>query len=196
MLSQETAEKRLGEFKVEDGLARRLAEVRALPDPLRRLAGDLVGRSRAGDKNKDRQQRWRAQVAAAAEIDTLPEHKRLRIFGALFGGLDHYADAAWQALRNAPYQTSDNRRPFRAPGYPDVHAPRQAVWAAGLFETTASYEQDIIWWAEWAGYLPAWQHGVAELGWLFAGAINCGGTESQESMLRSRPLLQANTPSE
>lgn len=179
MLTHEAAEKRLEAFKAKDGLQRRLADVRALPDPLRGLASDLVGHALESNQTTDYHRLPRVQYAAAAAINQLPEPDRLRIFAALFGGLCRQAEATWQALSSAPYQMSYNRRPFRAPGHPDVYSPRQAAWAAGIFKITSLYEQDITWWAEWAGYLPIWQRGVSELGWLFAGTMDRGGDEGQ-----------------
>jgi len=177
MLKPEDAQKELTKLQQADWVQVRLKDLGKLPATARALGHALLGRAADGAAARwDRLRQERQQ--AAAHLEKEPPAVRRKIFAALYPKLDDSVEAAWQFLGRLPYQTGYARKAFRCPRRRRYQVGRAAALLEGL-SAVSSFEQDIAWWAAWAGHHT--DYGIADtLGLVFAATIDTGGKAGDE----------------
>jgi HEAT repeat protein len=177
MLKPEEAQKEFAKLQREDWVEARLSSLARLPATARTLGHALLGHDADGAARQwQRLQEERRQAAARLEKET-PAMRR-RLFAVLFPKLGDSVEAAWQLIGRLPYQTGHARKAYRISGRQYV-ANRAANLLEGLSGGVSSFEQDITWWAAWAGHDT--KYGIAEtMGILFAATIDAGGAVGDE----------------
>jgi hypothetical protein len=211
MLNPELAQERLKQFRIADWQTRKLKQILDLPEPLKQsgLAGlswlpnwlTNVGRLRL--KNAP-------QPEDLEMIEIWSVEQRLQLFAIFFPGFAPTVEAAWQLLKQMPYQIGYARRPFRAATDPQVSLPKRVNWLGQLINAVDGFDQDLPWYAAWAPYLSYYTNPFVP---LFTAAINqedALGTEILEILMASargeheigamghhvcHSLLSANLPS-
>jgi hypothetical protein len=118
----------------------------------------------------------KAQIAAFNQLGKLKSKPRQKLFKALLPRIFLQVESTWNLFDILPYQTIYYRRPFRNPNHYSPFA--RIVWLQRLIFATHGYDQDVIWFAAWAAYLG--YTAPDALGYLFAGAIEAGGSSGQE----------------
>jgi Family of unknown function (DUF5724)/Domain of unknown function (DUF4132) len=173
MLKPEVAQKELEKLRQEDWVEVRLRGLGNLPATARTLGHAILGHDENGVARTWQSRRKERQPVAARLEKESPAFRR-RLFAALFPKLEESVETAWQFLDRLPYQTGYARKAFRTPGRRRYLANRATALLEGLAEGVGGFEQDIAWWAAWAGHDT--QYGVADtMGVLFAATIDAGG---------------------
>jgi hypothetical protein len=177
MLKPDEAQKELEKLEQADWVEVRLRGLSKLPAPARSLGHALLAHDEDGLHDYERQGRERWQAVLRLEKET-PAARR-RLFAALFPKLEDSVEAAWQFLDRLPYQTGFARKAFRRPGRGPHLASRAAALLDGLLGSVGRYEQDIAWWAAWAGHHT--HYAAADtMGLLFAATMDAGGKAGEQ----------------
>ncbi|MCI0682309.1 MAG: DUF4132 domain-containing protein [Gemmataceae bacterium] len=178
MLKPEEAQKELAKLQQADWVEVRLRGLGKLPATARTLGHAVLGHDEDGAaRNWQQQRKERRRAALRLEKET-PAVRR-KLFAALFPKLEDSVEAAWQFLDRLPYQVGYARKAFRAPGRRQYQANRAAALLEGLSGGVGGFEQDIAWWAAWAGHHT--HYGVADtMGLLLAATIDAGGKAGDE----------------
>jgi hypothetical protein len=178
MLKPQEAQQELTRLQREDWVETRLRGLARLPATARTLGHAVLGHNEDGAA-RQWQHHHRERREAAARLEKEAPALRRKLFAALFPKLEDSVAAAWQFLDRLPYQIGYDRKAFRAPGRRQYLADRTVALLEGLSEGVRGFEQDIAWWAAWAGHQT--QYGVADvMGVLFAATIDAGGQAADE----------------
>jgi len=121
MLSHDDAQKRLATFHSKNWEKLRLEEMGTLPEKLRIAGRALLERDANGKAFKNWQKRQESQQAATEMLEKSSAKDRQRIFAVLFPQLAAHLEACWQLLTRLPYETSSDRKGFRAPGNAEAY---------------------------------------------------------------------------
>ncbi|MBK8021227.1 MAG: DUF4132 domain-containing protein [Chloroflexi bacterium] len=120
----------------------------------------------------ERQRKHYDQVErATALFYALEPAGRRAIFAAMFSKNAAAFETLWHFVPTLTYQVGYARRSFRAPGHPEVSRSRQVVLLQSYMGILNQYNEDLLWFAQHAGYLN-WQADL--LGLLFAAQISAG----------------------
>lgn len=177
MLTREQAHEQLQKFVVPDWKERRLAAASDLPSHLEHIARALLDFDAGYYGSPEHHKRVEARYKALCSVEDLKADDGGQIFAALFPRLAPQVEAGWRLLHRLPYQMDHNHRAFRAPHTPEASRARRLAWLDHLLRTTANYEPDVRWLAEWAAHLGYGQD--IGFGTLFAAAIDQGGDDGQ-----------------
>jgi hypothetical protein len=173
MIKPEEAQRELSRLQGEDWVKTRLRGLAKLPATARALGHAVLGHNEDGAACEWQHQR-RERRRAAARLETESLAMRRRLFAALFPKLGDGVELAWQFLDRLPYQIGYDRMAFRTSSRQNL-GNRAVALIETLSGSVSSFEQDIEWWAAWAGHHT--HHGVADtMGVLFAATIDAGGT--------------------
>lgn len=180
MIKPEAAQEQLEELHNRDWLDANLGGLKKLPTTVRSIGHALLGRQTDGSKIGDWQEQQKARTRAIATLDAQSVDQRRALFGVLFPKLEAEVEAAWQLNASLPYQaTYYDRKGFRAPRHRQYTYARTSIWFQALSEGVSGFEQDIIWWAAWAGHADSYDGGNG-IGLVFAAAMNTGGKIGDE----------------
>lgn len=175
MLSQEQAQERLKAFRNPYFRYVQVWRVRALMGKLAFIGRILIRDGAVGYLFANRTRSESAYERAIRQLEELKPGERQRLFAALFPRLAPQVEATWRLFDHLPYQVGYGRRPFRTPRRRS--SPARVAWLQALVYAVQNYDQDVTWFAAWAPYLG---YGAADaLGYLFAGAIEAGGSVGQ-----------------
>lgn len=179
MLTTEQANKELEKVKVESWQPDRLAALKKLPAPLRKVARPLVG---VGDDGEDIPYEKHSEL----RVETLPlaadmtAKQRVELFEALFPGLGQAVENGWQLLRDLPHSMNGwdaETKSFRVRGDDSLLLKRRLAWVESLLGQLGEYPgKDLVWLATWAGHM--W--GSDRISVLLAAAMDEGGKTGDE----------------
>lgn len=145
-------------------------------DPEVRVVGQFfLGRDEKGKPG----QHWELRQRAEARLATLSDADLIRL-GEAF--LPHDPDvfrAAWELQAGLPYQFGYLRRPFRAPGRPDLLRRVRVTFLSNMIQTLSRLDEGMPWLAAHTPHLSGYYGGDAN-GLLLAGAIELGGPRGEE----------------
>src|SRR5688572_1356592 len=134
-------------------VSERLQKLSALDSNLAAVGRNFLGRDDRG-KELHLSSHWREgeeQKAAFKRIAKLNEAERAKVFRNLHPKLAPYFEQAWKMFDRLPYQTSYERRPFRAPGNDEALARRRGDWISSILTDTCPFDESITWFAAHAG---------------------------------------------
>jgi hypothetical protein len=174
MLQAQEAQARLQLYRSQDHQEQWLTAVAVLPPHLRPPAWQLLGYDENGNliDYSQRRERTLTGPTPAQQLEALSAGDRTRLFSAFWPQMAVYVEAGWQLQKGFPYQLHGARRTFRAPGRPDLSLPRRETWLRSLLALSRNYyDQDVVWWAQWAPYLGA-SYLLNHLGVLLAAAVD------------------------
>ncbi len=114
------------------------------------------------------------------ELDFLKSEDRVKIFEALFPKLARSIEEMWHFTKRFPYQSSFERKSFRAPDNPNLTLHRRSGLVSSLAISLQGYDEDITWLASYAPYIPEFQYHVQSLAPLFAASIDNGSKEGDD----------------
>jgi len=156
----------------------RMSRLAAL-DPDARVVGQLfLGYDEKGKPASGANQ-WRTWQRGVARLKRLSDPDMLQVGEALFLRNPDVFRAAWELQAGLPYQSGYLRRPFRAPGRPDLLRDARATLLSGSLMVLDRLDVDMPWLAAHAPHLTR-HYGGDGLGLLLAGAINLGGPRGEE----------------
>jgi hypothetical protein len=178
MLNPEFAQSQLQEIKDNKWQAKRLAEIGKLPEQLRSIGYGLFQRNTAGKTFASTPEATQRREQILQKLDPLAPADRITIFTAIFPQFAPQVEAGWQLWKTMPYQEGYSRRSFRLPNNPELTFSNRLSWLQSLIEVVSGYDQNLVWFADWAAYL-GW-YADRGLATLFAATINQGGTQGQE----------------
>jgi len=178
MLTKEEAQERLKSFHNPNHSAEQVARLEKLPSSLSIIGQVLIQDGPAWKKlQKELNVGKRIRRDSIREIATLNSKERETLFTALFPGIVPYVEGIWKLFDVLPYQSGYQRRPFRNPR--SIAFESRIAWLQQLPHAVRGYEyQNIAWLASWAPHLG--YYGPNELGYLFAAAIEKGGSTGEE----------------
>jgi HEAT repeat protein len=126
------------------------------------------------------------QLAAARQLDDLPDGQRASIMEALHPGIGPALSRWWVDAQSRPYQRHWDRRAFRAADAPGLTVEGRGTDLAALLELAGPFEADPVWLAGWAGHLTAAQRATSAVslavGAVLASAIDLGGPTGEETL--------------
>jgi hypothetical protein len=176
MLSPKEINERLENSKDSRGNIDRNRRVSALPTRLCNLGQILITNEYSLHNREKRIALQKQKRESQDELFQLNAKDRNMLFYALFPNIAKYVEATWNLFNQLPYQTGNERRPFRLKSHNSSY--KQYFWLQEIiYRTTDFVFEDIIWFATWAGYL-GFQ--TDQWGYLFAGAISVGDENSQK----------------
>ena len=178
MLSTIEAQERLKSFYNPDHSTEQVGRLGRLPSNLSTMGQILIQAGPVWKKlQEERNTRAWRQWDAGRTVGALSARERQLLFAALFPGIASYVEDTWNLFDLFPYQSGQQRRPFRNPSGKNFDA--RIAWLQSLPHAIRGYEhQDILWLAAWASHLGYW--GPNTLGYLFASAISKGGKTGDE----------------
>ncbi len=156
----------------------RMDRLKTLGPDARVVGGMLLGFDEKG-KPGSVGESWARWQRALARLRRLPDADLLRLGEALFPRAPDVFRAAWELQTELPYQSGYARRPFRAPGRPDLSRDVRVSFLHGLLTVLEGIDEDLPWLAAHAPHLARYYGGDA-LGLLLAGAIDLGGSRGEE----------------
>ncbi|MEM9803882.1 MAG: DUF5724 domain-containing protein, partial [Cyanobacteria bacterium P01_D01_bin.56] len=159
MLQRELAKERLNAYQVDSWENWMMAALADLPKSL-----NDIGQSLLWLNDHERRDSWKALEA----VGKLGVQERRQLFAVVFPAIGNHVDAAYDLIRQLPYQKGYYRRAFRSK-QASLYAEKQQGWLRSIVEITRGYNQPLEWYAAWAGYLG---YGADALGLVFAAAIN------------------------
>jgi len=178
MLTREQAEKRLGEFRVEDWADQRLTRLARLPADAcelgRAMLDPLSPRIWGSFARHDQQD---ALEKCSAHLERLTTAERRDLVGSLFPKLVEHIERGWRMVASQTYQSDLSRKAFRAPTYDELVHGRRLTWLLGLIHNLKGYDPDIAWLAAWTPHLGYF---LSDLSLLLAAAIDACGTEGEQ----------------
>ena len=183
MLSKETAERRLAEWRLstEGNVDRFLVEANKLPKSQKSIVMAILGYDEKGAEIDEWDEEKEKRLQAAVELDRLSAKDRTRVFRVFFPRFADWVEAAWQLLKTTPYQIGYRRKSFRAPGDPSVTLESRIEWLRDLQSHLVNYrEQEITlsWLAQWAPYV--FDYSASDIGPLLAVVIDSDDKEGRE----------------
>ncbi|HVJ80116.1 MAG TPA: hypothetical protein VNC50_03510, partial [Planctomycetia bacterium] len=107
-------------------------------------------------------------------FDDLAPADRQSLFEVLYGRMAGPVADVLEALKSAPYQLHDGRRPFRAPADLKATRSRRIDFANAWTHLTEGKDQGLEWYAAYAPYM--WRNHI--IGTTCAAMIDRGGKES------------------
>ena len=122
---------------------------------------------------------WNRRNHGIKLLKRLSEPALIGLGEALFPRDTDAFKAAWSLHEQLPYQTGYVRKPFRAPGRPDLLNEPRRSFLGNLLTSLEGIDESLPWLAAHAPYLASY-YGDKDLGLLFAGAIDLGGKRGQE----------------
>ena len=136
-----------------------------------------------GHEEDGKTRQWQRQYVdrrqTALRLEQEAPDVRRKLFAVLFTKLEDSVEAAWQFLDRLPYQVGNARKAFRAPGRRAYQANRAAALLEGLSSGINGFEQEVTWWAAWAGHHA--HYDVADtMGVVFAATIDADGKSGNE----------------
>lgn len=137
------------------------------------LGYDEKGKPEPGGKQ------WRSWQRGVARMKRLSDSEMLQLGEAFFLRAPDVFRAAWELQETLPYQSGYTRRPFRAPGRPDLLRDVRATFLTGSLMALDRLDVDMPWLAAHAPHLMTYQ-GRDVFGLLLAGAIELGGPRGEE----------------
>jgi hypothetical protein len=153
MLRREEAEKRLQKFRIKNWKKGRVAAFGRLPAKLCAIGRGLLQCNRAGKPIREWNRQHEAQQDALDELSKLYSAERQKLFSVLFPKLGRHVEGAWQLMGRLPYETSYERKGFRAPNDPEVLKTARSARLRHLIEELTGYDPDAAWLADWAPFL-------------------------------------------
>jgi len=173
-LTPEAAKEALSKFKYVAWTGHQLVGLKQLPPHLAETGRSLLGKKHDEDKDLEYNEREEAARRAAERLDFMPVEERLKIFEKLFPKIATHVEAAWHMLKRGIIQVGHARKPFRAGSDPSLTLSTRGNFIRALLQATHGYEQDVLWFAQWAPHLA--NYGTADaLGLLFAFVIDQSG---------------------
>jgi len=179
MLSKEQAQERLKSFHNPRETEMQVARLQKLSDKTSRIGQALIQAGPEWEKIKKEQNSLPGfRRAAQEQVGDLNSTQRQALFAALFPGTVALVEETWNLFDHLPYQTGYVRRPFRAPN--QKFATAKSSWLSQFAVFTKGYQhQDVAWLAAWAAHVTGF-FAPRALGYLFAAAIDKGGTTGDE----------------
>lgn len=178
MIDREEIQKKIQAARKEKPwVEARMDRLSALDPNARAIGGLLIGIDEKGKPAGT--DKWRAWQRGVARLRRLSDPDMLRLGEALFPRDADVFRAAWELQAALPYQSGYLRRPFRAPGRPDLVHDARANLLAGTMLGLEGIDEDMPWLAAHAPYLSTYLAGDA-LAILLAGAIDLGGPRGEE----------------
>ncbi|WP_337177293.1 DUF5724 domain-containing protein [Paludisphaera sp.] len=178
MLDREEIQKKIQAARKEKPwVEARMDRLSALDPDARAIGGLLIGIDEKGKPAGT--DKWRAWQRGLARLRRLSDPEMLRLGEALFPRDPDVFRAAWELRTALPYQSGYLRRPFRAPGRPDLLREARANLLAGALMGLEGIDEDMPWLAAHAPYLATYLAGDS-LGLLLAAAIDLGGPRGEE----------------
>lgn len=145
-------------------------------DPQIRAVGQLfLGRDEKGKPG----QHWELRQRAEARLAKLSDADLIRLGEAFIPHDPDVFRAAWELQESLPYQSGYVRRPFRAPGRPDLLRGVHIAFLSNVIRALNRLDEGMPWLAAHAPHVGAYYAGDA-LGLLLAGAIELGGPRGEE----------------
>jgi Family of unknown function (DUF5724)/Domain of unknown function (DUF4132) len=176
MLNPEFAQARLKEYQVANWLKTRLQQLAKLPKPLNEIGCGIFGSHENGQETKS-DDNYVLIENSIKSLDGLKPANRLQIFKILVPKFADTFEATWQSFQYLTYQSSYSRRAFRAPDLPECYSSKRSAWLQNTLNFIKGYDEDLTWFAAWCPYLGYYSD---VLGYLFAAAIDQGGTQGDE----------------
>ncbi|WP_435010562.1 DUF5724 domain-containing protein [Tundrisphaera lichenicola] len=178
MLKQEEIEKRIeAARKVKPWLEARMDRLAKLDGDTRTVGRRILGYNEKGKRVEDSP--WNYRRNAVEHMKPLPESELLRLGEALFPRDSDAFKAAWAIQAKLPYQTGYSRKPFRAPGRPDLFIDVRRSFLANLLQALEGIDEDLPWLAAHAGHVSGY-YASHEVGLLLAGAVDLGGSRGSQ----------------
>src|SRR5580698_6988258 len=122
MLKSEQAQAELKKLKNEQWALARIAAADGLQTGLRETARTILGADEETRLSIRDKKHYREILKAFLGMD---QPARLQFFETMAPGLGAAVERGWQLLNRLPYQTSFQRKPFRAPNHPEVLITRR-----------------------------------------------------------------------
>jgi hypothetical protein len=179
MVDSREAAKQLTQLKIGNWRELQIQRLSGLPEKLSHVGLAFLGIDPQSKRNLDYEKLVAVRQAAATELDAMTPSQRGKVFAALFPKLAAEIEAAWQLLKRLPYRLDPDRRAFRAPNRPEVSQKRRGFWLAQLIEVCKGFDQDVVWFATWAGRISVYSAADA-IGILLAAAIDLGSNCGEE----------------
>ncbi|MBN1342093.1 MAG: DUF4132 domain-containing protein [Phycisphaerae bacterium] len=179
MLATEQAKEALERQRQKDSGKRLQKRLAGLPRKSQSAIRGVMGWDRNGKVIEDWDKLEPVFLEGAAALDSLNDAARLTVFKAALPKLAHHVDRAWQMQKSMPYLFGVWGKPFRAPAREEATRITRASWLDTLVRHTSDYDEDVVWFSEWACHFDRWGQAHDALGMLFAAAIDDGGAEGQ-----------------
>ncbi len=186
MLNAEEAAARLASLQDPQWRSRAKDRASRLPRKLREPARTFLAPRPASAGRTDLEQHHERMLAAARQLDGLPDGHRAKIMGALHPGLGPVLARWWVDTQGRPYGRRWDRKAFRTPHAPSLTAEPRAYELAALVGLLGPFEADPVWLAGWAAHLrmpntvaqPPWR----AIGGVLASTIDLGGRCGEETL--------------
>lgn len=186
MISKESAQEQLKKSHHAGHQKEQLSRLQRLNNATSKAGQILIQAGPHWEKlKKESKTRYPIQSRPQETIGELNPANRQALFNALFPGTALFVEETWNLFDRLPYQSSYTRRPFRNPSQKLVQA--RMAWLQRFAHLTAGYQhQNVQWFAAWAPHLRSY-YATDALGYLFAAAVDKGGTTGEEvfNILRS-----------
>ncbi|MBO0815880.1 MAG: HEAT repeat domain-containing protein, partial [Actinobacteria bacterium] len=186
MLSAEEASARLASLRDPDWRMKAADRARKLRRKLREPAEALLAPRPAYHVPGAYQGYRDRQVAAARQLDEMPDSRRASVMDVLHPGLGAALARWWIDAQGRPYQRGWDRKAFRAAGSPQLTVEARGTDLAALADLAGPFEADPVWLAGWGGHLamagtPA-SRASGAIGSVLASAIDLGGRPGEETL--------------
>ncbi len=165
--------------KIKPWVEARVEGLRKLPDRIRSIGCLLIGFSEKNGSRASRAQAQRMQMHGVKQLMLLPDDALVSLGRTLLPRFPDVFEAAWSLHERLPIQTGWARKPFRAPGRPDLLRRPRAAFLTLLTEALEGLDEDLPWLAAHAPYVVPYA-GAEEVGLLLAAAIDRGDPRADE----------------
>lgn len=178
MLTPEQARKLIETHKIDGMRVQKLQmdAIKQLAKDLRPSAYALIQRDEKGKRieyygPKRDPDAEKQQAQALQYLNVMEAAHRQKILDLFFPKIGRYVTMTWEFMEGLPYQSGYARKAFRAPNNPQAYFLKRIHWLRILIQRITSYDEDLIWLAQYTPYIG---HGYAgnTLGVLFAAVID------------------------
>jgi HEAT repeat protein len=125
-------------------------------------------------------------LAAARQLDELPDGQRAAIMDALHPALGPALARWWADAQSRPYQRRWDRKAFRTAHAPGLTVEARGSDLAALIEQVGPLQADPVWLAGWGGHLAMADTPLSPvsrtIGAVLASAIDLGGRCGEETL--------------
>jgi Trp operon repressor len=166
--------------KIKPWVESRVEGLSKLPERARAIGHLLIGHSEKQKERPDRMQLHRMRERGGAHLLGLSDEEQLGLGKTLLPQIADVFEAAWHLHERLPLQVGWMRKPFRAPGRPDLLRGMRAAFLSRLAQDLEGLDEDLIWLAAHAPHVTEYLPLEAEIGLLLAAGIDGGGKRADE----------------
>ena len=146
MLKPEEIARRLESAKkVKPWVEIRMDRLTAFGSSTRVIRQYLLGYDERGKLATDQNATWMLRAKGIERLSKLEEPELVRLGEALSPGYPEAFRAAWKLHERLPYPQGFARKPFRAPGRPDLLIKTRRAFLVSLLTSLEGFDQDLVW---------------------------------------------------